>query len=180
MPFRRLVLAALLSLAPLCWAGAGDPVVKGTLRTTFLLGGNCLTVAAVESERRPGARLEMQPCRDAPEQLFEWNVISFEIRNGGLCVDAFHVSPGGARAGDAVGLWYCNETHRQKWYPARKNERWFDAFNIVSGSPDGALCVSIADPDRVVGAPLNVAACNGGDQQWFRFQTRPPLEGPAS
>ena len=51
----------------------------------------------------------------------------------------------------------------------RKNESRLDAFNIVGGSPIGTLCMSIADPERAAGAQLSVAACDGGDQQWFRL-----------
>jgi len=180
MPFRRFLAALLLSLAPLCWADAGEPVVRGTIRTLFILGTNCLTVPAAETYLRPGTRLEMRPCRNAPEQMFEWNVVSFEFKFNGLCVDAFRVGLGATQPGDPIGLWYCNGTGRQKWYPSRKNERWFDAFNIVGGSPLSELCLSVADPDHVIGAQLNISKCDGGDAQWFRLQPWPPLGASVS
>jgi len=181
MPLRRCLIAAVLSLAPLCWAGAGEPVVKGTIRTIFTLGTNCLTVPATETYLRPGTRLEMRPCRNAPEQMFEWNVVSFEIKFNGLCVDAFRVGLGATQTGDPIGLWYCNQSPHQKWYPSHGNESWHDAFNIVGGgSPSSTLCMSIAGDGRADRAALSVNTCDGRDAQWFRLQPWPPLGAPVS
>lgn len=180
MTIRRFLIAALLSSLASGWAGAGEPVVRGTVRAIFMLGDNCLTATATETYLRPGTRLDMRPCRNSAEQTFEWNVVTFELKFQGLCVDAFRVGLGETQAGDPIGLWYCNGTGRQKWYPSRKNESWFDAFNIVGGSPLSELCLSVADPDHVIGAQLNISKCDGGDAQWFRLQPSPPLGAPVS
>ena len=180
MPFRRLILAALTGLVALTFADAGEPVVRGAIRTTVLLGDSCLTVPAAETYLRPGTRLELRPCRNAPSQLFEWNVLSFEIKAGGLCVDAFRVGPGATRPGDPVGLWYCNAAEHQKWYPARKDERFADAFNLIVGTADSTLCMSVADPNHVDGARLELASCDGRSRQWFRLVPWPLEQQPAS
>ena len=182
MFIRRYIIAVLLGSLALGWASAGEPVVRGTIRTILILGNNCLTApAATETYLRPGTRLEMRPCRNAPEQIFDWNVVTFEIKFGGLCVDAFRVSLGPTQAGDPIGLWYCNRTPRQKWFPSHKNESWLDAVNIVGGgSPSSELCLSIAGDKSLDGAQLSIQNCSDSDSQWFRLYPWPPLNGPVS
>ncbi len=181
MSIRRFIIAVLLASFYSGLASAGEPVVKGSFHTILILGGNCLTVPATETYLRPGTRLEMRPCQDSPAQLFEWNVITFEIKFNGLCLDAFRIGFGATQAGDPIGLWYCNQSRQQKWFPNRKNESWREAFNIVGGgSPNSKLCLSIAGDKSVDGAQLTIQNCDGGDNQWFRLYSRPPVDGPVS
>ena len=181
MTIRRFLIAALLSSLASGWAGAGEPVVRGTVRAIFMLGDNCLTATTTETYLRPGTRLDMRSCRNSAEQIFEWNVVTFELKFQGLCVDAFRAGLGETQPGDPIGLWYCNQTPRQKWRPGLKNESWLDAINIVSGgSPSSELCMSIADDKPVDGAPVAVQTCTGRETQWFRLQPWPPLPAPVS
>ncbi len=182
MSFRRFLIAVLLSALPICWAGAGEPVVSGTIRTILFLGNNCLTVPVNETYLRPGTRLEMRECRNSAEQVFDWNVVTFEIKFQGLCVDALRVGLGPTQGGDPIGLWYCNDSRHQKWFPSHKNESWLDAINIVGGgSPSSTLCMSIAGDGRNAdGAALSIENCTGSDTQWFRLLPWPPLGGPVS
>lgn len=107
MYIRQFIIAALLCAFPSCFAVAGEPVVKGSFHTILILGQNCLTVPQTEPHLRPGSRLEMRPCQNSPEQIFEWNAVTFEIKFANLCVDALRVGGGQSQPGDPVGLWYC-------------------------------------------------------------------------
>jgi hypothetical protein len=175
MSTRRFVIAAALCLLPSCLATAGEPVVRGSFHTIHVLGNNCLTVPPAESRLRPGTLLEMRSCRDAPEQIFEWNIKTFEIKFHDLCLDAYRVGEGQSQAGDPVGLWYCQQTKHQKWFVRQNNKNWLNAFNIVGGgSPSSELCLNVADKKRGDGAKLTIQNCNGGDNQWFRLYSWPP------
>jgi hypothetical protein len=176
MYIRQIVIAVLLCLLPSCFATAEEPVVRGSFHTILILGHNCLTVPQAEPRLRPGTRLEMRSCEDNADQIFEWNVDTFEIKFHDLCVDAFRVGEGRSQPGDPIGLWYCQKTKHQKWFPRQKNESWLDAFNIVGGgSPSSDLCLNIAGNKDVDGAQLTIQNCNGGDNQWFRLYPWPPL-----
>jgi hypothetical protein len=178
MLIRRFILGVLLAALSASVAAAGEPVVKGSFHTILILGQNCLTVPDTETYLLPGARLQFRACEKRPQQVFDWNVVTFEIKYRGLCMDAFRPGDGKTKAGDAVGLWYCNQTPHQKWYPNHSNESWLEAFNIVGGgSPSSELCLSIAGEKSIDGAPLTVEKCDGGDRQWFRMYPWPPLQG---
>jgi hypothetical protein len=178
MYVRQFIIAALLCAFPSFFAIAGEPVVTGSFHTILILGQNCLTVPKSETHLRPGSRLEMRDCQNSPEQIFEWNVVTFEIKFQGLCVDAFRVGGDQSQPGDPVGLWYCQQTPHQKWYPNHKNESWLDAFNIVGGgSPSSELCLSIAAGKSMDGVQLTMQNCDGGDHQWLRLYSWPPLNG---
>jgi hypothetical protein len=178
MDIRPFAIAALLCLIPSCFAKADEPVVRGSFRTILILGQNCLTVPQPEPRLRPGTRLEMRACQDNPDQIFEWNVDTFEIKFHDLCLDAFRVGEGRSQPGDPIGLWYCQKTKHQKWFPNGKSETWLNAFNIVGGgSPSSDLCLTIADKKSGDGARLMIQTCNGGDNQWFRLYSWPPLNG---
>jgi hypothetical protein len=175
MYIRGLIIAAWLCALPSGFALAGEPVVKGSFRTIVFLGQHCLTAPKTEPHLRPGIRLEMRDCDNSPEQIFEWNVVTFEIKFGDLCMDAFHDGKGPSQPGDPVGLWYCQQTPHQKWYPDHKDESWLEAFNIVGGgSPSSELCLSIAGGKDVDGAQLTIQACDNSDQQWLRLRSWPP------
>lgn len=180
MQVRRFIIAALLWALPSCFASAGEPVVRGVFHTIVLLGQHCLTVPKTEPYLLPGSRLEMRDCTNGKEQVFAWNVITFEIKYGDLCVDALRVGEDPSQPGDPVSLWYCQKTAHQKWYPNRKDEAWYDAFNIVGGgSPSSDLCMSIANDKNVDGAHLTLQTCDGGDNQWLRLYSWPPLQSQA-
>jgi hypothetical protein len=175
MSIRRFVIAALLFLIPSFFATAEEPVVRGSFHTILILGHNCLTVPQSESRLRPGTRLELRSCQDTPEQIFEWNVDTFEIKFQNLCLDAFRVDNGQSQPNDPVGLWYCQKTKHQKWFPRQKSKSWVSAFNIVGGgSPSSDLCLTIADDKGVDGARLTIQNCNNRDNQWFRLYPWPP------
>jgi hypothetical protein len=178
MDVRQVIIAALLCAFPSSVATVGEPVVKGSFHTIVFLGQNCLTVPKAETYLRPGTRLEMHDCQNSPEQIFEWNVLTFEIKSGNLCVDAFRAGGGPSQPGDPVGLWYCQQSPQQKWYPDYKDKNWLEAFNIVGGgSPSSELCLSIASDKDVDGAQLTIQKCDSGDQQWLRLYSWPPLQG---
>lgn len=175
MYIRRFITAVWLCAVPLCSATAGEPVVRGTFHTVLVLGQQCVTVPKTDVRLRPGVRLEMRPCQNRVDQIFEWNVVTFEIKFHRLCMDAFRVGDAPSQPGDPVGLWYCQKTQHQKWFPHHKNESWMDAFNIVAGgSPSSDLCLDIADGKSVDGARLTIQTCRGGDNQWFRLYPWPP------
>jgi len=175
MSIRRFVIAAALCLLPSCFATAGEPIVRGSFHTILVLGENCLTVPQAEARLRPGTRLETRSCQDTPEQIFEWNVETFEIKFHNLCLDAYRVGTSQSQAGDPVGLWYCQKTNHQKWYLLQKSKTWVNAFNIVGGgSPSGDLCLNIAADKTIVGAKLTIQNCDGRDNQWFRLYPWPP------
>lgn len=186
MTFRPLLIAVLLAALHAGLATAGEPVVKGSFHTVLILGRECISVPETDVDRRPGTRLEMRPCKNSPGQIFDWNVVTFEIKFHDLCVDALRVGNSPSQPGDPVGLWYCQQRPHQKWFPHHKNESWLDAFNIVGGgSPSSELCLSIADADSrtegksVAGAQLTLEKCVGGDNQWLRLYPFPPLNGPS-
>lgn len=174
---RPFAIAALMCLlAPLC-AAAGEPVVRGSFHTILMLGDSCITAPqTTESYLRPGKRLELRPCRNSAEQHFEWNVITFEIKFQGLCVEALRVGDGPSQPGDSIGLWYCQNNGHQQWYPDNKNRNWLDAFNIVGGSPSSTLCLTAGNGKGEAGAPITIQNCSNDDNQWFRLREWPPLK----
>lgn len=186
MTLRPFLIAVLLAALHASLAAAGEPVVKGSFHTVLILSRECISVPDTAVRLRPGTRLEMRPCKNSPGQIFEWNVVTFEIKFHDLCFDALRVGDSPSQPGDPVDLWYCQQRPQQKWFPHHKNESWLDAFNIVGGgSPSSELCLSIADADRTAegksidGAQLTLEQCNGGDNQWFRLYPVPPLNGPS-
>jgi hypothetical protein len=153
--------------------GASEPAVRGTIRSDALFDDKCLSLPAADI--RPGARLEMRRCTNSPDQIFDWNVLSFEITIGKLCVDALRPSDGRSQAGDPVGLWYCQGTPHQHWFPVRTNP-YLSALSIVGGSgPISGLCLETQKSGDAGPAPLALAACDGGESQQFRIQPWPPL-----
>ena len=179
MHTRQFLIAALLLASQPYLARAGEPVVRGSLHTIHIIGNQCLSVPKTVARLRPGTRLEMRVCQDSPEQTFEWNVVSFEIKYQGLCLDALRAGDGQSQPGDPVGLWYCQQTPHQQWFLDHKSESWLDAFNIVGGgNSDNDLCLSITDANSVDGAPLTVEPCDRRDNQWFRLYPTQP-GGPA-
>ena len=178
MHIRPFIIAVLLGGISLCSATAGEPVVSGSFHTVLMLGRQCITVPKTDVDLRPGARLEMRRCQNSADQIFDWNVITFEITFNGLCVDAFRVGAGPSQSGDPVGLWYCQKNDHQKWFLDHKGASRVEAFNIVAGgSPSSELCLDIADDASVDGAQLTIQNCHGGDHQWFRLTPSPPLTG---
>ena len=165
-------------------ASAGEPlvpsapVVRGVIRSDFAYGSQCLSVPATEF--RPGVTLEMRPCRNGVDQIFEWNVISFEVKIHNLCVDALRAGPGSSQPGDPIGLWYCQGTPRQQWYPIRANP-YLPTFSIVGGAgPASTLCLESLKDSPIAGTQLAMATCNDGDNQQFRMQPWPPLPDKVS
>lgn len=173
-PFAFATLICLLAPLP---AAAGEPVVRGSFHTIVMLGDSCITAPqTTDSYLRPGQRLELRPCRNSAEQHFEWNVITFEIKFQGLCVDALRVGDGPSQPGDPIGLWYCQNNGHQQWYPDNKNRNWLDAFNIVGGSPSSTLCLTADNGKGDDGAPIAMQNCSNDDNQWFRLREWPPLK----
>lgn len=178
------IVAALLCAGPLGPTSAGqpllpsEPVVRGAIRGDFAYGSQCLTVPLTEYLQ--GVSLEMRPCRNSADQIFEWNVISFEIKIHNLCVDALRAASGSSQPGDPVGLWYCQGTPRQQWFPLRGNP-YLPTFSIVgAGGPASNLCLESLKGSTVAGTQLAIAVCDGGDNQQFRVQPWPPLPDKVS
>jgi hypothetical protein len=152
--------------------------MRGTIRSVLSDGDKCLT--APETETAQGARLEMRPCRNRANQIFEWNVLSFEIKIFNLCVYALRGGEGNAQAGDPVGLWYCQGTLSQRWLPIHNN-LYVRAVSIVGGdNPNGDLCLQIRDRSNADGAELVVSICNDEETQQFRIQPWPVLSNKFS
>ena len=123
-----------------------------SIRGDFAYGSQCLTVPV--TEYRPGVSLEMRPCRNSVDQIFEWNVISFEIKIHNLCVDALRAESGSSQPGDPIGLWYCQGTQRQQWFPLRSNP-YLPTFSIVgAGGPASTLCLESLKGSTVAGTQL--------------------------
>ena len=174
---RPFAIAALMCLLAPLPAAAGEPVVRGSFHTILMLGDSCITAPqTTESYLRPGKRLELRPCRNSAEQHFEWNVITFEIKFQGLCVDALRVGDGPSQPGDPIGLWHCQNNGHQQWFPDNKNRNWLDAFNIVGGSPSSTLCLTADNSKGEAGAPITIQNCSNDDSQWFRLREWPPLK----
>jgi len=174
---RPFAVAALICLLAPLSAFAGEPVVRGSLHTILMLGDSCITAPkTAEPYLLPGQRLALRPCRDSAEQRFEWNVVTFEIKFQGYCVDALRVGTGPSQPGDPIGLWHCQNNGHQQWYPDNKNRNWLDAFNIVGGSPSGALCLTADNGKGSDGAPIAMRPCSNDDNQWFRLREWPPLK----
>jgi hypothetical protein len=178
------IIAALLCAGPLGPISAGqpllpsEPVVRGMIRGDIAYGSQCLTVPVTEF--LPGVSLEMRPCRNSADQIFEWNVISFEIKIYKLCVDVLRAGDGHAQPGDPIGLWYCQSMPRQQWFPLHSNP-YLPTFSIVGGGePASNLCLETLHASTVAGTPLLIAPCNDGDNQQFRLQPWPPLDDKVS
>ena len=143
-----------------------EPVVRGVIRSDFAYGSQCLSVPVAEF--LTGITLEMRPCQNSADQIFEWNVVSFEIKIHSLCVDALRAGSGSSQPGDPIGLWYCQGSHRQQWFPLRSNP-YLPTFSIISTSgPASNLCLESLEASTAVGTPLALATCDGGDNQQFR------------
>lgn len=184
MRIPSLIIAALVCSSQLCPASAGElivpsePVVRGSIRNGSLYEYKCLSVPVTDI--RPGAHLEMRPCRNSADQIFEWNVLSFEIKIHKLCVDALRSGDGNSQPGDPIGLWYCQGTPHQKWFPIRTSPL-APAFSVIGGgNPTGNLCLDILDGKDADGTRLLISYCDGGDRQQFRMQTWPPLDDKVS
>ncbi len=184
MCVHSLLVAAMCGAIQLAPTSAGElivpsePVVRGSIRSELSYEDQCLSVPV--AEWRPGALLEMRPCRNSADQIFDWNVLSFEIKIHGLCVDALRSGDGDSRAGDSVGLWYCQGTPHQKWFPIGSAPRG-PTFSIVGGgSPSGNLCLDILNASNADGARLTLATCTGYDNQRFHIHSWPALVSQAS
>ena len=182
MRIQTLLIAALLCAGYPAAAGEplvpSAPVVRGVIRGDFAYGSQCLSVPLTEF--LPGVSLEMRPCRNSADQIFEWNVVSFEIKIHNLCVDALRAASGHSQPGDPIGLWYCQSTPRQQWFPLRSNP-YLPTFSIVgAGGPASNLCLESLKDSTVAGTQLAIAPCDGGDNQQFRVQPWPPLADKVS
>ena len=172
---RPFAIAALTYLLVPLPSAAGEPVVRGSFHTIVMLGDSCITAPqTTEPYLLPGQRLALRPCRNSAEQHFEWNVITFEIKFQGLCVDALRVGDGPSQPGDPIGLWHCQNNGHQQWYPDNKNRNWLNAFNIVGGSPSSTLCLTADNGKGEDGAPITMQNCSNDDNQWFRLREWPP------
>lgn len=182
MRTHSLIVVALLSVFQQPAVSAGDlvtrsePFMRGSIRSILADGDKCLTVP--NKEYPQGARLELQPCRNSEDQIFDWNGISFEIKIFKLCVDALRGGDGNAQPGDPVGLWYCQALQRQKWYPIRKNSN-APSFRIVGENPISHLCLTIRNDSEVDAMNVIVQDCRDSDTQQFRFQSWPVVSNSA-
>lgn len=175
------VLVGIIQLYP---ASGGDtvvpsePVVRGTIGSSLSYGDKCLSVPLTDV--RPGTRLEMRPCRNSVDQIFDWNVLSFEIKIHKLCVDALRAGEDATQPGDPVGLWYCQGTQHQKWFPSRDNPQAQALSLVGGGSPAGNLCVEILNGSNGDGAQLAIASCDDSDRQRFHIRSWPRLDSKVS
>jgi hypothetical protein len=184
MRIHSFIIAALFCSIQLYPTSAGElvvpsePVVRGSIRSSLSYGQQCLSAPATEI--LPGARLEMRPCRNSVGQIFDWNVFSFEIKIHNLCVDALRSGADNSQPGDPVGLWYCQGTRHQKWFPSRNSPQAPELSLVGGGDPTSNLCLDILNGSNADGAQLVIANCNGGDNQQFRIQSWPPLDSKVS
>jgi hypothetical protein len=107
-------------------------------------------------------------------------VLSFEIKIYNLCVDALRSGVGSSQPGDPVGLWYCQGTQHQKWFPNRSSPPALALSVIGGGSPTSNLCLSILNGSNADGTQLVISNCDDSDSQQFRFQSWPPLSSKVS
>jgi len=176
MRIRSLIIAALFCVIQLHATSAGDlivpsaPAMRGSIHSMLPDGDKCISVP--DKEFPQGARLELQPCQNGKDQIFDWNGISFEIKIFNLCVDALRGGDGSTQSGDPVGLWYCQALQRQKWYPIRNNANAL-SFRIIGGNPISRLCLTIRNDSKANATNLIVADCSNNDTQQFRFQSWP-------
>ena len=179
MRIHALIFTALFYSIQLSPASAGElvvtsePVVRGSIRSNLSFGHECLSVPV--TELRQGARLEMRPCQNSADQIFEWNVLSFEIKIYKLCVDALQSGQGNSQPGNPVGLWYCQGTHHQKWFPIRSSPHAPTLSFISGGNLNNDLCLTILDRGDTDGTQLAISNCDRGDNQQFRIQPWPAL-----
>jgi hypothetical protein len=179
------IIAALYYCSIQLWpASAGElivpsePVVRGSIRSSLSYGHMCLSVP--KTEIRPGAHLEMRPCQNSANQIFEWNVLSFEIKIHKPCVDALRSGEGSSQPGDPIGLWYCQGTQHQRWFSFRDSPH-APAFSVVGGgNQNGNLCLDILNSSNADGTQLVISNCDGGDNQQFRIQPWPALDSKVS
>ena len=178
------IVAALFGFIQLCPALAGgpvvpsEPVVRGSIRGSLPSGDRCLSVPTIDI--RPGARLEMRSCRNSADQIFDWNVLSFEIKIHNLCVDALRSGGGNSQAGDPVGLWYCQGTPHQTWFPHRNGPPTRGLSLVVGGMPASNLCLEILDGNNADGTRLAISPCDDSDRQRFYIRSWPSLDGKLS
>ena len=179
MRIHALIFTALFYSIQLSPASAGElvvtsePVVRGSIRSNLSFGHECLSVPV--TELRQGARLEMRPCQNSADQIFEWNVLSFEIKIYKLCVDALQSGQGNSQPGNPVGLWYCQGTHHQKWFPIRSSPHAPTLSFISGGNLNNDLCLTILDRGDTDGTQLAISNCDRGDNQHFRIVPWPAL-----
>jgi hypothetical protein len=180
----RLLIAALSGFIQLYPASAGDiivpsePVVRGSIGSSLAYGDKCVTVPLTDV--LPGIRLEMRPCRKTANQIFDWNVLSFEIRIQKLCIDALRAGEGQSQPGDPVGLWYCDGVPHQKWFPSRSSPQAQAISLVAGGTPSGNLCLEILDGSNADGTQLTISTCDDSDRQRFRLRPWPMLDSKVS
>lgn len=180
----HLLIAALSGFIQLHPASAGDivapsdPVVRGSIGSSVSYGDKCVTVPLTDI--LPGARLEMRPCRKTADQIFDWNVLSFEIRIHKLCVDALRAGEGQSQPGDPVGLWYCDGSPHQKWFPSRSSPLAQATSFVAGGTPSSNLCLEILDGSNADGTQLTISTCDDSDRQRFRLRPWPLLSSKVS
>ena len=184
MRIHLLIAAALSGFIQLYPASAGDivvpsePVVRGSIGSSLSYGDKCVTVPSTDI--LPGARLEMWPCRKTADQIFDWNVLSFEIRIHKVCVDALRAGEGKSQPGDPVGLWYCDGAPHQKWFLSRSSPQAPAISLVAGGTPSGTLCLEILDGSNADGTQLTIATCDDSDRQRFRLRPWPLLSSTVS
>jgi hypothetical protein len=184
MRIHSFIIAAFFSAIQLSPASAGElvvpaePVVRGSTRNDISFEDKCLSVPATDI--RPGALLEMRPCRNSTDQIFDWNVLSFEIKIYKLCVDALRSGEGNSQPGDPVGLWYCQGTQHQKWFPDRRSPPAL-ALSIVGGGTHARnLCLDIPNGSNADGTQLVISNCDDSDHQQFHIRPWPALNSKVS
>jgi hypothetical protein len=184
MRIQSFIAAALSGFIQLYPASADDivapsePVVRGSIRSMLSYGDKCLSVPSTDV--RPGARLEIRRCQDSLDQIFDWNVLSFEIKIGKLCVDALRAGEGSSQSGDPVGLWYCQGTQHQKWFPSRRSPQAQAMSLVAGGMPSSNLCLEVVDGNNGDGTQLAIATCDDSDRQRFLLKSWPLLSGKVS
>jgi Ricin-type beta-trefoil lectin domain len=152
-----------------------EAVVRGEIRAGPAQVDKCLSAPATEI--LAGAHLEIRRCRHSGDQIFDWNVLSFELKVHKLCVDALRAGGGRSQPGDPVGLWYCQGTQHQRWLPFRTVAH-APVMRIVGGhNQNGSLCLTVLDPVDASEPRLTIANCDGSASQLFWIRPWPPLSG---
>ena len=171
MDIRRFIIAVVLCSLPSCLATAGEPVVKGSLRSVDILGRDCLSVVKTDSYLRPGTRLQLRACQGSPDQIFEWNVVTFQITFHELYMGHLAHRRGEHRS-PAIRLAYgiVQQTPHQKWFPHHKNETWSDAFQHRwrRRVNSAELCLTIGDDQR-----REWRAVDAAELRWRRLSVVP-------
>ncbi len=162
-------LAHLLALIAItCALGAPSASAQRIqIRSHPEVGAKCLDVPL--GRYRPGARLIMFSCLGVPNQIFEYDAFTQELKIGGLCVEAHRLGAGPNKAGDGVGLWSCHGGANQRWRPGLMDATY---GNMVVNGGGNNLCMDIAFGSSSDGAMLVLWTCHGGANQWFLSQPR--------